>query len=129
MAASELSKNDLVTVRGALLPAAIKWYDIGLELLIPPDTLDTIQSDKNDKSSLCLREMLKICLDKKPTWKMLIDALRTPAVNDQSLADDLTQKYCKLTMMSLYSQSGFFFSRHSVSGVSGPTSRDYGATT
>ena len=95
MACSKLSTSDLSKVRNEILFAAAKWYDIGLELGMTADYLDTIKKATNDPQD-CLRELLRRWLsgvDPLPSWKALIAALRTPAVNYPALASEIEQKH------------------------------------
>ena len=96
MACIRLTKNDLKEVRNKVLPATSKWYDLGLELGILSDDLDTVKTG-NDKPQDCLREVLKRWLDNAeltPTWTTIIIALRSPAVGHHSLAEELEQQVC-----------------------------------
>ena len=46
----------------------------------------------------CLSEMVKWWLNRvspQPTWRAVIDALRSPAVGEMKLANQLQLKYCK----------------------------------
>ena len=98
MASDRLNIDDLKTVRTEVLPAAFKWYDLGVELEISPNTLDTIKKAKKDDPIECLCELIAKWLrgvDPKPTWKALIAALRSTVVGYQSLAEKLESKYCE----------------------------------
>ena len=96
MACSKLTTSDLSKVRNEVFSAAAKWYDIGLELGVSADDLDTIKK-ANDDPKECLREMLRQWLSKvdlEPTWEALIAALRIPAVNYPALANEIKLKFC-----------------------------------
>ena len=95
MACSKLSTSDLSKVRNEILPAAAKWYDIGLELGMTADYLDTVRKTNNDPQD-CLRELLRHWLsgvDPQPSWKALITALSSPAVKYPALAREIEEKY------------------------------------
>ena len=97
LAAMSLSVNNLKVLFPALYPARTKWYDIGLLLDVPVDTLDTIKSENKDDLGACLREMLHYALkswDPKLTWKRVVDALKNEVVGNMELADSLSSKYC-----------------------------------
>ena len=84
-----LRHADLKRVRKLLLEVKSKWYDIGLELDIDPDTLDDIKDKFKDNHQDCLTEMLKVWLkstNPKPTWTALGDALKDEAVDEVELA-------------------------------------------
>ena len=95
MACSKLSTSDLSKVRNEILSAAAKWYDIGLELGMTADYLDTIRKTNDDPQD-CLRELLRRWLsgvDPQPSWKGLITALSSPAVKYHALASEIEEKY------------------------------------
>ena len=94
--AMSLSVNDLKVLFPELYPARTKWYDIGLMLGVPVDTLDSVQSE-TDELGACLRKMLASALksmNPKLTWNHIIDALKSVVVSEESLADTLSRKYC-----------------------------------
>ena len=70
--------------------ARVEWYNIGLGLRISPDDLDTIQKDHRDTKP-CYMEMLKVWLRTKPhpSWSKLAEALKSPLVGYEDLADKL----------------------------------------
>ena len=91
-----INAKDLGIILKAAWKARVKWYNIGLELCIAPDTLDVIQNDNRDISDRCFREMLKVWLKSEtpPTWTELVKALRSPTVGYQELAEELAQCHC-----------------------------------
>ena len=64
-----------------------KWYDIGVELDVPTNKLDTIRDKFKDQKD-CLNEMLKERLKKPLTWSELSKALRARCINEEELADE-----------------------------------------
>ena len=94
-AGQHLSVNDLPVVMEELNNAHTKWYDIGLQLCVSVGTLDAIKEQYDDPSH-CLRETLTTWLKtcpSLPTWKNIVDALRSSTVGEVRLAADLEQKY------------------------------------
>ena len=91
----ELNVNDLGLVQKEIFKARTNRYDIGLELNVQVDTLESIKSQCSDPK-VCLRETLKVWLKTagKTTWKNLVDALRSPTVNESQLAAELKERYC-----------------------------------
>ena len=90
-----LTKNDIKTVRKEVLPAAAKYYDLGIELGLDPDYLNTLTSKSDEEN---LRELLVRWLsgvDPEPTWEALCEALRNPAIKQELLAEEIEEKYCK----------------------------------
>ena len=85
----ELTVNDLRHVHEAVHPARTSWYDIGLQLQVPVDVLDSIEQENgNDRDRL--RNMLKTWLKRGgATWGALSDALKSPTVGEHQLAKKL----------------------------------------
>ena len=87
-----LDINDLVKVLRAVWEARAKWYTIGLELGIAPDTLDSIKGSAKDNIDDCITAMIKDWLNNgnpRPTWAALAKALRSPIVGYGRLAKQL----------------------------------------
>ena len=83
--------GDFATVRRLVYPARTKWYDIGLELELPVDTLDAIERSRGDDGDH-LRDILKCWLKRDaptPTSKALVDALKSSPVGESRLACDV----------------------------------------
>ena len=75
--------------------AADKWEDIGIMLGIKTSDLDAIKSAGNQTPQSCLREMLKLYLQKDsppPAWTAIVEALEF--VGEESLATQVKAKYC-----------------------------------
>ena len=88
----------LATVRKVVHPARTKWYDIGLELKLPVDTLDAIERSRGDDGDH-LRDILKFWLKRDaptPTSKALVDALKSSPVGESRLACDVEDKLLSL---------------------------------
>ena len=82
-------------VQRAAWDARSKWYNIGLELNIDPGTLDTIKRDNDycdDQFRALLTTWLKMVTEPKPTWEALAEALRSPTVGYEHLAE-----HCMMT--------------------------------
>ena len=79
------------------------WYNIGLQLCIPPAELDCIRHEHGNSLHLLL-EMLRKWLHttvNPPTWEAVVAALRSPAVNKKHVAEQLESKYCKGVLSKL----------------------------
>ena len=95
-AGQQLHVDDLPVVMEELNNIHAKWDDIGLQLRITVGTLDAIK-EQYDDASHCLRETLTTWLKtcpSPPTWKSIVDALRSSTLGEVRLAADLEQKYC-----------------------------------
>ncbi len=91
-----LSEKDLIVVLKATHSGRNKWYNIGLELGVESHTLDSI-GDRFDDPTDCLREVIKQWLkgvSPQPTWRALVDALRSCVVGEEKLASELEAKHC-----------------------------------
>ena len=93
-----LTTSDLSIVQDAVFDARAKWYEIGLQLGVPPSSLDSIRID-GDSNGEKLCETLKVWLKTvlKPTWQNILDALRSRAVGELKIAASVEAKYCCTT--------------------------------
>ena len=99
---ASLSLDDLSKVRTELFEVQVKWYDIGLDLGLPVNTLETIKQECQDIGE-CLRRMIHEWLkaiDLQPTWRKLIDVLQNKVVNEGALAAMIAEKY-NVSLISL----------------------------
>ena len=63
---------------------------------LPTDVLDGIVSryaDDRDRLLHVIKEFLKR-IDPKPTWRAIVDALRSPFVDMPQLAEKIEAKFC-----------------------------------
>ncbi len=88
---NQLCIDDLQDVFSLLIKATDDWYELGLALGIPVDTLEGIDSNKNSNQD-CLREMLTHWLRSSPscTWSDICNGLRSDTVKQ---ADKIEDKY------------------------------------
>ena len=89
--------KDVINV---LNEARNKWFDIGIQIGIPIQTLNDIRGKCSAISSDALRDMLVFCSTQRRTRIMdFVDALRSPAVDLQVCAkslEALVDKLCPL---------------------------------
>ena len=92
-----LTSEDLGCVLGEVLDVSADWYDLGLQLKVRTGTLDNIRADFTAAKHR-LREMLKAWLTTgdNPSWKILIDALKSRMVGASQLAAALEKMYCPI---------------------------------
>ena len=90
-----LTLDDLGLLLEELLDVRGYWYHLGIQLDVRTETLDSVKQRFSDYTLLLL-EVLKVWLRTavNPSWKTLIDALRS--VGASQLADDLDTKYCSM---------------------------------
>ena len=97
-AGPHLTILDLPLVNDEIRSARAKWYYLCLTLQLDPDELDSIDKTCRGNPGDCLMEALKIFLKKsqpKPTWKMIVDALKSPGVGFGMLAEQIQEKYIR----------------------------------
>ena len=93
-----LTLEDLRVVLSELHSVKEKWYNIGLQLMVPVAELRRIESEHKGDHTTCLRQMLIKWLESgQANWKSLCDALHSPIVlgDDAALANTLMKKYCE----------------------------------
>ena len=81
-----------------LLPVTHEWKHLGVQLNMQVPCLNSIAIKCNNDPNLCLLEMLSQWLDitfPPPTWQTVVDALSSPALNRQGLAQKIKLKYCE----------------------------------
>jgi len=80
-----------------LIQVSDKWYLLGLRLNVHPGTLDSIRQEYLMTGTVsCLCGMLQAWLKSTkpyPTWKALIDGLRSETVREMLLGEQLKGKY------------------------------------
>ena len=90
--------NDLVVVQEELYNVRPHWYNLGLKLGLKPGALDAIKTQCSGDE--CFRETLKDYLKTTtPSWRALVEALRSPTVGQLQLAEEVEQKYCPTLKM------------------------------
>jgi hypothetical protein len=69
----------------------MRWYNLGLELGITPETLDSIELASAREPDRCFTAMLTTWLreHEQPTWSALAEALRSPSVGLSHLAKEI----------------------------------------
>ena len=89
--------DDLVCVLEEILDVSADWYDLGLQLKVSIGTLKSIRAEFYSPKHQ-LREMLNAWLTTgdNPSWKILIEALRSRMVGASQLAAVLETKYCPI---------------------------------
>ena len=90
-----LTPDDLIEILEDILPAQIKSYNLGLKLKIPLHVVKAIHA-KHQSTEDHLREVIETFLNgvgSEPTWRVIINALRSPSVNLQQLADTIENKH------------------------------------
>ena len=82
-----LTPDDAADVFEELLPAQNKSYELGLKFKLPQHVVEAIHS-KELPSDKCLLQILIKFLEQaeRPTWRVIVDALKNPVVGLTALA-------------------------------------------
>ena len=94
-----VGQEDLKSLHSELYPVSDKWFSLGVQLQIPPETLKCIEAEHSQMNRRLL-EMLTVWLKRTnppPTWNILTEALESPPVGENLLAQQLRDKYCSRT--------------------------------
>ena len=84
-----LTERDAKNVFEELMEAMNRAYELGLVFELPPHELDAIRKTNPDPRELLLQVILTFLrqAEPRPTWRVIVDALRSPAVNLTALAE------------------------------------------
>jgi hypothetical protein len=86
-----LQKGDLYVIVEALLEAKDKAYELGLRLKLSPDEVKSIRNtyqDPQERLTAIIEYLLKQ-VEPRPTWRLIVNALRSPLVDLPRLAEDV----------------------------------------
>ncbi|CAI8030874.1 hypothetical protein GBAR_LOCUS17520, partial [Geodia barretti] len=83
-----LTPNDAVKVLEELLPAQNQSYELGLRLNLKPHEVKSIHATISEPRKRLLEIVLEFLnqVEPRPTWRVIVDALKSPAVNLPQLA-------------------------------------------
>jgi hypothetical protein len=104
----KLNPSSLRVVREALCTVSSKWEDIGIELRLDKNTLDAIKKEKINIVGDCLTEMISTYLkrvDPEPSWNAIIQALKTKAISETQLAEEIEQTCDQLSSQEQNTES------------------------
>ena len=96
-APQHLILEDLYDVYGELYEVRTQWRPLGGILRVGPANLDAVGAQYRDIPDDCLRETLSHWLKQVnplPTWKVIVDALRNPMMEQAALAQNLEGRHC-----------------------------------
>ena len=86
-----LKPDDAVHILEEILPAKIHYYVIGLLFNLPKHVVDGIHSKKMEPEESLLEVISEFLnqVGSRPTWRVIIDALRSPVVRLHQLANEV----------------------------------------
>ena len=72
-----------------ILPAQNQSYELGLKLKVPEHEVESIHSTFTKPRNRLLHVLIAFAkqVEPRPTWRVIVDALRSPAVNVPQLAE------------------------------------------
>lgn len=78
-----IAPNEAVRVVEELLPAQNQSYELGLKLNLPPYEVKSIHSMFPEPRKRLLHVVMEFLnqVEPRPTWKLIIEALKSPLVN------------------------------------------------
>ena len=90
-----LGTDDLATVLNDIFPCRAKWYNLGIQLRVAVGTLDCFRVQYSDPGDQ-LREVVRTWLttSENSTWGAMVEAVRSPVIEEANLARELQRKYC-----------------------------------
>ena len=93
-----LNMDNAAIVAEELFHVRPDTYELGLALQLSQDVLQTIMTENQKPHGQILRitEVFLKRKDPKPTWRAIIEALKTPAVNRSKMAQQIQEKYCRV---------------------------------
>ena len=80
-----------------------EWDLLGINLSIPPPTLNTIKRDFH-KTKDQKTEMIQVWMTGRsmPTWCSLVEALHSPSTDQPRIATSISQEYSKAAIVLRY---------------------------
>ena len=86
-----LKPDDAVHILEEILPAKNHSYVLGLKLGLPKHVVDGILSKKMEPEESLLEVISEFLnqVGSRPTWRVIVDALRSPVVRQHQLANEV----------------------------------------
>ena len=101
-----LNTADAVNVLDELLEAQTHHYVLGLKLKLPVHLVDSICATHPQPRHRLLQMLIEFMkqLEPRPTWRVIIHALKTPAINLPQLAKKLEVAHCPHPCISTHDE-------------------------
>ena len=87
-----LIQDDMKTLQVALWDVRYKWDKLGRQLNLRHSDIESIRTNHGDHFTAMLSQWLTR-RNPVPTWKVLIEALKSRPVDEEALAENLATKY------------------------------------
>ena len=90
-----LTPDDAVDVTEKLLPAQNKSYMLGLKLKLPQHEVEAIHLRYTEPRYHLLHVIMKFLNQEEPgpTWRVIVEALRSPLVGESALAKEIESDF------------------------------------
>ena len=100
----------LKEVMDAIWDARVQYQNIGIELGVPPDTIDSIAETQRGNVDKCFGEVIRYCLKNGISQKRIADALQSRMVGYGHLGEEfLAKKFVKsIPQKTEHCKSGFY---------------------
>ena len=94
-----LTPNDVAKVAEQLLPAQSQSYELGLKLNLPPDEVKSIHTTYLEPRKRLLHVVIEFLNQEepKPTWRLVVEALKSPEVNLPEFGKTMEEAHCLST--------------------------------
>ena len=87
--------NSLTELQKTIWDARPRYFNIGLDLGIDENTIQSIQISKKDRVEDCFQAVLSECVKKGITWDQVAEVLKAPAVGYEMLAEQVQERFCQ----------------------------------
>ena len=83
-----LTPDDAIQILEEILPAQNQSYVLGMKLKVPSHVVEAIHSKEMEPETYLRKVILEFLkgVEPRPTWRVIVDALRSPAVRLHQLA-------------------------------------------
>ena len=105
--AGALNEDDAVEIATELLDVQNQSKLLGRVLKLNRATVNSIcvQFSNPEERLLHIIDEFVKQVDPRPTWRVIVEALRNPLINNPALAQELEKKYCSFS----FEQDGMHF--------------------
>lgn len=95
-----LTPDDIGSILNEILPTMSKSRFIGLALGVPYHKVDSIHTQHGDPQKCLCFVLVEFLRRLRPTWRAIVNALKSPMVDFPALAQELESRHClSLTRM------------------------------
>ena len=97
MSLVQKERPKLSDLQETLYPIRSKWYQFGVQLQVPTDTLNSIQQSAADMNLLQMLSEWEKQMESQGgvTWVAVVEALRRQSIGENQLARRVIRQWCK----------------------------------